>query len=99
MERDDAPAMARRQGSRLTDELLAVDGVVDVRGMGLLIATELAAGLDARRVAAAALDAGLVVNGVTPSALRLAPPLTISDDEIDEGVALLAKVVADEAAS
>jgi predicted acetylornithine/succinylornithine family transaminase len=99
MERDDAPAMARRQGRRLTDELLAVDGVVDVRGMGLLIAAELAPELDARRVAAAALDAGLVVNGVTPSALRLAPPLTISDSEIDEGVALLAKVIADEAAA
>jgi 4-aminobutyrate aminotransferase-like enzyme len=29
----------------------------------------------------------------------LAPPLTISDSEIDEGVALLAKVIADEAAA
>ena len=39
-----------------------------------------------RTVAADALDAGLVVNAVTPTALRLAPPLTVSDDEIDEAV-------------
>ena len=37
-------------------------------------------------VAADALDAGLVVNAVTPTALRLAPPLLVSDDEIDEAV-------------
>lgn len=99
MERDDAPSLARSQGAKLAAVLLEVDGITEVRGMGLLLAAELAPGLDARKVAAAALDAGLVVNGVTPSALRLAPPLTISDDEIDEGVALLAKVIADEAAS
>ncbi len=44
-------------------------------------------------VAAAALDAGLVVNAVTTSALRLAPPLLVSDDEIDEAVAILASVL------
>ena len=47
-----------------------------------------------REVAAAALDAGLVVNAVTESALRLAPPLLVTDDEIDEAVAMLAKVLA-----
>ena len=48
----------------------------------------------ARPVAAAALDAGLVVNPVTDSAVRLAPPLLISDDEIDEALDILAEVVA-----
>ncbi len=47
---------------------------------------ELADGIDARAVAAAALDAGLIVNAVTPTALRLAPPLLVSDAEIDEAV-------------
>ena len=36
---------------------------------------------------------GLVVNGVTPSALRLAPPLTISSEEITEGAEILEKVL------
>ena len=35
-----------------------------------------------------------MVNAVTPTALRLAPPLLVSDDEIDEAVALLASVLA-----
>ncbi len=47
-------------------------------------------GLDARPVVAAALDAGLIVNAVTPTTIRLAPPLLVSDDEIDEAVAILA---------
>jgi 4-aminobutyrate aminotransferase-like enzyme len=43
---------------------------------------------------AACLAAGLVVNAVTPTALRLAPPLTVSDAEIDDAVGILAKVLA-----
>jgi 4-aminobutyrate aminotransferase-like enzyme len=41
-----------------------------------------------------ALARGLVTNAVTPTALRLAPPITVSDDEIDEAVGILAEVLA-----
>ncbi len=64
----------------------------EVRGLGLLIAVELD-GIDAKVAADLALDAGLVVNAVTASALRLAPPLTVSDAEIDEAVDILAQVL------
>jgi acetylornithine/N-succinyldiaminopimelate aminotransferase len=64
-----------------------------VRGLGLLLAVELIPGLDARVVAAAALGAGLVINAVTPTALRLAPPLLVSDDEIDEAMTILGSVM------
>ena len=37
MRRIDAPAVAERQGRRLTDALLELDGVVGVRGRGLLL--------------------------------------------------------------
>jgi len=97
LERIDAPTLAAKQGERLMTALGAVPGVADVRGLGLLVAAELAEGIDAREVAAACLRAGLVVNAVTPSALRLAPPLVITDDEVDEGVAILAAVLAEEA--
>ena len=40
------------------------------------------------RSPADALDRGLVVNAVTPTALRLAPSLLVSDDEIEEAVAI-----------
>ena len=41
------------------------------------------------------LEAGLVVNAVTPTSLRFAPPLLVTDDEIDAGVAILAGVLAE----
>jgi acetylornithine/succinyldiaminopimelate/putrescine aminotransferase len=94
MEAQDAPGRAAKAGERLMTALREVDGIADVRGLGLLIAAELDPGIDARVVAAAALAAGLVVNPVTPTALRLAPQLLVSDDEIDEGVALLAGAIA-----
>ena len=89
----DAPALAARAGDRLTSELAALPQVRAVRGLGLLIAAELVDGLDAAAITRACLDAGLVVNAVTPTALRFAPPLTVSDAEIGEAVALLAGVL------
>jgi predicted acetylornithine/succinylornithine family transaminase len=93
MIRLDVPTLAAKAGERLTAALRERPEVAAVRGLGLLLAAELQPGLDAKAIAAAALDAGLVVNAVTPTALRLAPPLTVSDDEIDEAVALLASVL------
>jgi len=92
MRRIDAPALATRQGARLTAALLAVPGVAAVRGRGLLLAAELEHG-DAQSAYRALLDRGLVVNAVSPTALRLAPPLTVTDGEIDEAVAMIAAVI------
>jgi acetylornithine/N-succinyldiaminopimelate aminotransferase len=93
LEAIDAPALAARQGQRLADALTDLPGVTSVRGMGLLLAAELDPGLDARQISAAALRSGLIVNPVTPTALRFAPPLTVSDEEIDQAVAILDKVL------
>ena len=97
MEEIDAPACAAVKGAALTSLLVALPGVTAVRGLGLLLAAELDPDvLDGRSgadVARACLDAGLVVNGITPTALRLAPPLTVTDDELAEGVAILGVVL------
>jgi predicted acetylornithine/succinylornithine family transaminase len=93
MRRLDIPAAAARAGDRLMAALAETAGVADVRGLGLLVAAQLDEGLDAKTVVAGCLAAGLVVNAVTPTALRLAPPLTVSDTEIDDAVAILAKVL------
>ena len=89
----DVPTLSARAGSRLMDSLRDIPGITDVRGFGLLIAAQLEEGHDAKAVANACLDAGLVVNAVTPTALRFAPPLTVSDAEIDDAVAILTKVL------
>jgi predicted acetylornithine/succinylornithine family transaminase len=93
MQAVDAPALAARAGERLTRALRRLPGVVGVRGVGLLIAAELGEGIEAGKVATACLHAGLVVNAVTPTALRFAPSLLVSDDEIDAALAILNAVL------
>ena len=95
----DVPARAERASKRLVDGLRDLEGIESVRGRGLL----LGAVLDAPRagaVVAQALSEGLVVNAVRPDVVRLTPPLTVRDDEIDEalrrlGAALVATRGAD----
>ena len=89
MERLDVPDRAAEAGERLAEGLRALPGVAAVRGMGLLLAVELEPPASSAAVAANALAGGLVVNAVTPTALRLEPPLTVSGDEIDEALGIL----------
>ena len=107
-------AVARRQGDRLRAGLLDLqsrhDHIGDVRGRGLLQGLELVTDLVSKTPADAygtlvttiCLELGLHLNiaqlpGVN-SILRLAPPLTTTDDELDAGLALLdrALTLADE---
>jgi predicted acetylornithine/succinylornithine family transaminase len=92
--RIDAPALAASKGARLAEALAATSGVKEVRGFGLLLAAELD-GRDAKAVNTALLDRGLVANAVTPTAVRFAPPLTVTDEEIAEAVAIVAQVLAE----
>jgi acetylornithine/N-succinyldiaminopimelate aminotransferase len=94
MEAEDVPARATRAGARLAEGLTGLPGVASVRGRGLLLAAELAGRLS-KDVAGAALDRGLVVNAVTPTAIRLAPSLLVTDDEIDEALAVLEGCLSD----
>lgn len=93
MRRIDAPRLAAERGARLRAALERLPGVASVRGRGLLLAAELAGGRDAKEVYGALLDHGLVVNPVTATALRLAPPITVGDDEIDEAIAMMGEVL------
>jgi acetylornithine/N-succinyldiaminopimelate aminotransferase len=93
MRRIDAPKLATERGASLRAKLEALPGVQEVRGLGLLLAAELGPGADAKAVYTELLARGLVTNAVTPTALRLAPPLNVSEDEIDEAVALIAEVL------
>jgi acetylornithine/N-succinyldiaminopimelate aminotransferase len=94
MEAVDAPACAARAGAELAARLRDLPGILGVRGAGLLLAAELEPGIGAADVAARCLAAGLLVNPVTPTALRFAPSLLVTDDEIDAAMAILATVVA-----
>lgn len=94
MRRIDAPALAASQGAYLREQLSAVPGVAFVRGQGLLLAAELEPGRDAKDVYLQLLERGVVTNAVTGTALRFAPPFTVSRAEIDEVVAAVRSVLA-----
>jgi acetylornithine/succinyldiaminopimelate/putrescine aminotransferase len=92
MEAEDVCGRARRAGARLTEGLAALPSVRAVRGAGLLVAAVLD-GPTAADVVQRALGAGLLVNAVAPDAVRLAPPLLVADDEVDEALAILAAAI------
>lgn len=93
MARIDAPVRAVAQGARLAAGLASLAKVDHVRGSGLLLGAQLVDGLNTADIVPVLLDKGLIVNGVNATTLRFAPPLTVSDAEIDEALAILAEVL------
>jgi predicted acetylornithine/succinylornithine family transaminase len=94
MEEIDAPLLASRAGGRLAAGLASIAGVAEVRGEGLLLAAVLAPEIDAKSVVSSALGRGLVINAPVSGVIRFAPPLTVSDAEVDEALATFAAVLA-----
>jgi 4-aminobutyrate aminotransferase len=92
-------ARATMLGERALDRLRGVaaetDAVLDVRGLGLMIGVELRDAATASAVQRRCLADGLIVLSCGPgeNVLRLVPPLTISDDELDQGLDILAKAL------
>lgn len=98
--RDGLAGRAAAMGARLSAGLRGLGQrhgcVGDVRGRGLLLGLEFAgaeAGRISDAVTAAAMDLGLSANivstGGSGGIMRIAPPLTVTEEEIDLGVALL----------
>ncbi len=66
--------------------------ITDVRGRGLILGAEL--DRDGADIVTACLEEGLLINCAAGTVLRFIPPLIISQAEIDEGIAILEKVLA-----
>ncbi len=90
MERDGIVARAHQSGERLRHAMSELPGVSDARGIGMLLAVELE-GPFAGALQARLLQLGLVTNAVTASAIRLAPPLNVSDEHLAEGIEIFAR--------
>ena len=82
-------AHVQRALSALAERSRAIKAV---RGVGLMWGIELDRA--AAPVAAAALERGLLVATAGERVLRLLPPLVVTTDELDEGLAILAEVLA-----
>ena len=79
------------KGAYLREKLEAMDGVREVRGMGMMLGAALKAD-NAKAVAAACVGNGLLV--LTAKALlRFLPPLTITYEELDKGLAILQETI------
>jgi acetylornithine/N-succinyldiaminopimelate aminotransferase len=87
---------ARRVGQYLITGLESLrhkhQFITDVRGRGLLVALEFSSDI-AQSVVIACFDGGLLVNRLKPNALRFMPPLIIGNEEVDEALGILDKVL------
>jgi acetylornithine/N-succinyldiaminopimelate aminotransferase len=93
----DDPALLRRvreRGAELREGLLALAGVAEVRGRGLMVGVGLEGGIDAAALGADLLARGLVVNVPAPSTLRLLPPLIVEPPQIERAVGLIGEGLA-----
>ncbi|RDB66861.1 aminotransferase class III-fold pyridoxal phosphate-dependent enzyme [Eggerthella sinensis] len=74
---------AERVGAYLREALAQLPNVEEVRGLGLMVAVDLAEGVSAPDVVLAGLDAGLLLNYTGPRTLRFLPPLVCSEADVD----------------
>ena len=79
-------ASVRALGARLADGLAALPGVADVRGRGLMLACDFATAQAPELVRRALVEQRLVLNATGPTTLRLLPPLTIGEAEVDDAL-------------
>jgi acetylornithine aminotransferase/acetylornithine/N-succinyldiaminopimelate aminotransferase len=87
----------RAASGRLVDRLRAIEDrhglVTSVRGRGMLLAIGLATDCSAQ-VVDECRHRGLLVNNVRPDAIRLLPPLNVTDEEIDRACDILEAAIA-----
>jgi 4-aminobutyrate aminotransferase len=88
-----ATALGERLRARLDEIASRTPDIGEVRGLGPMLAFEFAERTPdrAQAVVASAFERGLVLLacGLYGNVIRLLPPLTISDEELDEGLAIL----------
>ena len=106
LEEDDLPGNATRRGERLMAGLRAIQArhpiVGDVRGLGLMVGVEFVGpdgapnGPAAKRALAGCLERGLLLlgAGAYEQVIRWMPPLIITDQQVDEALAIFGDAVA-----
>ncbi len=98
IEREGLLERARTLGAYVTDWLRSLSRelsglITEVRGRGLMIGVELAR--PGAEVANECLSRGLVINCTHERVLRLYPALTVSEEELDQGLDILGNVLRD----
>ena len=98
---EDGPGQALRNGEYLIGKLNSLreehSVVTEVRGMGMLIAVQMANDISAD-VVGECLPNGLLLNAVRPNTIRFMPPLNATESEIDEAVEIFSAALSNVAA-
>ena len=77
---------------KIKKSLSGTPGISEVRGRGLLLGIELSAPI-AKKVAAAMLEAGIVVNAANDQTIRIAPPLIVTLPQIEKFITTFKKIM------
>ena len=93
---NDLASRVEKVGSYLQEKLAGLGGkyplVTGCRGKGLLLAMTLSQDI-ADKIVLECLENGLIVNNVRPNAVRLAPPLTVENHEVDKALGIIESAV------
>lgn len=99
-EDDELLAETRRKGEVMASHLQAIaeqyaDKGFSVRGKGMMQALDLGDGALAKAIARDCFDHGMLFGpcGVGGSVIKLIPPLTIPDDDLEQGLAILSQSI------
>jgi acetylornithine/N-succinyldiaminopimelate aminotransferase len=104
IEQEDLLTNAFRLGNYAKSKLKNLAGVVEVRGIGLMLGIELGGNLKgvestgtavSQNVVSALIKNGLLSVPAGPSVIRWLPPLNVSQAEVDEAVSILTETLAD----
>ena len=92
---DEFLAEVQKKGAYLREQIeaLHLPCFGKTRGMGLMIGIEVAPGYDKGEILGKLIDAGLLVLTAGPG-MRLLPPLVITKEEMDKGIALMKQALA-----
>ena len=77
---------------KIKKSLSGTPGISEVRGRGLLLGIELSTPI-AKKVAAAMLEAGIVVNAANDQTIRIAPPLIVTLPQIEKFITTFKKIM------
>lgn len=91
IERDGLVERARRLGEQMAATLRKMPRVTEVRGHGMFLGVQFEG--DTTDLPTRCLQAGLIINRTGNGAIRLAPPLTIAESDLEEGLRRLQQVV------
>lgn len=97
LERDKIMHHVVETGGYLREKLLALQKrfpslIRDVRGLGLMLGMELS--VESYPIVLEGLDHGMIYNATAGNVLRFLPPLIIQKQQVDEGVEVLAEILA-----